>query len=68
MNVDGEVVLMEDTEIYKNDTMGLRTVHENDRLYLREVPGADHLGFNDQWILDEIMPFLYEKVWPTNNK
>jgi hypothetical protein len=59
---------MKDTIIYKNDTIGLRTIDETDRLYLRTVPGKNHLEFSDKWILDEFMPFLYEKVWPTNNK
>ena len=59
---------MKDTIIYKNDTIGLKTLDESDRLYLRMVPGKNHLEFSDQWILDEFMPFLFEKVWPTNNK
>ena len=42
---------MKDTIVYKNDTIGLRTLVEANKVYMREVPNADHCQFGDQWIL-----------------
>jgi len=36
-------------------------------MYLREVPNANHIQFGDKQILKEFIPFLFEKVWATNN-
>jgi|TARA_B110000285_G_C14756191_1_gene437456 hypothetical protein len=58
---------MKDTKVYKEDTIGLKTLDDQGKMYLREVPNADHIQFGDKQILNEFIPFLFEKEWATNN-
>jgi palmitoyl-protein thioesterase len=53
------VTKMRDTLVYKNDTVGLKELDEQDKLYFRLVPNADHIQFGDKQILNEFIPFLY---------
>lgn len=52
---------MENTKLYKDDLIGLKTLNEAGKVFFKEVPGATHLVFNDEWILEEFIPFLFEK-------
>jgi len=54
---------MEDTKVYKEDLIGLKYLNEAGKLFLKEVPGAHHLVFNDKWILEEFIPFLFDKQY-----
>lgn len=56
---------MRDTETYKQDKFGLKTLDEADKLYLRTMPNKNHMGYDNVFFFDEMFPFLYEKVWPT---
>jgi len=43
-----EITLMKDTKVYKEDTIGLKTLDEQGKMYLREVPNANHIQFGDK--------------------
>ena len=58
-----DVVPMEETEVYKNDTIGLKTMFEAGKVYMREIYNRDHCQFSDLDILEDFLPFLYEKDW-----
>jgi len=62
-----EITLMEDSIVYKEDTIGLKTLDEQNKLYLREVADADHCHFGHRTILNSFIPFLFEKNVATNN-
>ena len=49
-----------DTDLYKEDWIGLRTLFESNRVYLRFIEDADHLKFTDQDIIREFIPFLFQ--------
>ncbi len=49
---------MKDTELYKEDWIGLRELDESGRLVLGSVPGA-HMHFSLPWFLDNVVdPYL----------
>lgn len=53
-----EIVPMEESEVFKKDTFGLKTLNDTGRLVLHAVPGVSH----DQWVLDGSMFDKY--IWP----
>ncbi len=49
---------MKDTELYKEDWIGLRALDESGRLVLGSVPGQ-HMHFTLEWFLDNVVhPYL----------
>lgn len=54
---DKEVIPMQETDIYKEDWIGLRKLDQEKRIKFLECHG-DHLKFTDQWFVDNIIPFL----------
>ncbi len=60
-NISGVVsfqVDMKDTDLYKEDWIGLRALDESGRLVLGSVPGQ-HMHFTLQWLLDNVVhPYL----------
>ena len=67
IDTKGDLLAINQTEVYLNNTIGLNDLFDSDKVYLRTVENADHLRFGDAWILNEFIPFLFEKNWPTNN-
>ena len=56
-----ELYELEESDLYKNDTLGLQTLDKSGRLYKLSVNG-DHLQFTDQWFIDNIItPFLSQQ-------
>jgi palmitoyl-protein thioesterase len=53
----GKYVPLQEQEIYKNDLIGLKTMHEEGRLFLYTIPG-DHDALDEKWFLKEIVPFF----------
>lgn len=51
---------LEQTEVYKNDRLGLRALKENGKLVLLLSPN-DHLNLDEVWFKDNIIPILTEK-------
>jgi len=45
---------LEDSDLYKNDTLGLQTLDSTGRLFKLSVNG-DHLRFTDEWFIDNII-------------
>lgn len=54
-NQDVAVDNMEDTALYKEDRIGLKTLKDSGRLVLLEIAGADHLHISEQWFTDNIV-------------
>ncbi len=54
---DQTVVKMRDTDLYKQDWIGLRQLDESGRLKLLECQG-DHLRFTDEWFISNIIPYF----------
>ena len=52
---------MKDQKIYTEDRIGLKTLDEQGKLFLREIYGALHTDWNQEFILYEILPFLFKK-------
>ena len=53
-----EVLSLQESAIYLEDKIGLRTLDESGRLIFMDVVG-NHLQFSDEWFLDEIiLPYL----------
>lgn len=55
---------LEDSIIYKNDTLGLRTLAESDRLHLK-IAHCTHTDFqeNEQNFVENSLPYLQETVY-----
>ena len=51
-------IQLEDTEIYKEDRLGLRAMKENGQLIFLTVPNASHIEFNEEWFVDNILIYL----------
>ncbi|XP_018495259.1 palmitoyl-protein thioesterase 1 [Galendromus occidentalis] len=54
-NQDVAVSDMEDTALYKEDRIGLKTLKESGRLDLLEIAGADHLRVSEKWFTENII-------------
>jgi len=52
---DKTVVPMNETDLYKEDRIGLKFLNENGRLHLINVPDADHLQFKEEWFTENIV-------------
>ena len=48
---------MEDTFIYKENTFGLKTLHEQERIFKHEK-GGEHLDYGVDYIHETIVPSL----------
>ena len=55
----GQEVHTRDTVLYQNDTIGLKTLDLEGKVFLREHPGG-HLEYGDDYILSEFIPFLFK--------
>lgn len=53
----GNEFSMEETEIYKNDRLGLESMQQNGQLVLLEAP-QDHLELDEDWFIENILPYL----------
>ena len=51
------ITKMEDTDEYKNDLYGLKTLNESNRLFFLTC-NAPHIDPSYQWCLDNILPWL----------
>ena len=57
LNEKGEVMKLEDSDWYKNDVIGLKTLNEAGKLTFTEFKG-DHLQFTTDDIKNTLIPFL----------
>jgi len=58
---DKTMYTMEESKLYRNDTIGLQTLDKQGRLFRLSVEG-DHLEFKDVWFIDNIVyPFLNDE-------
>ena len=57
LNDKGEVMKLEDSEFYKNDSIGIKTLNEAGKLTFTQFKG-DHLQFTTDDIKNTIIPFL----------
>ena len=53
----GEVIPMEDTAIYQDNKFGLKTLHEQERIFKHSVEG-EHLQYGPEYIQMTIVPAL----------
>ncbi len=53
----GNVVHMEDTDMYKGDWLGLKTLQETGRLIKHEIPG-DHMAYSLEVIQKYVVPIV----------
>ncbi|CAL8134892.1 unnamed protein product [Orchesella dallaii] len=55
---DKEIVRLEDSQLYKEDWLGLKAMNEGGKLHFLSSPG-DHLQFTKEWFTKNILsPFL----------
>lgn len=57
---DGNVLRMEQTEVYIKDKLGLRELQESGKLIRLESP-LEHLKLNKTWFRQNIIPILKEE-------
>jgi len=57
LEIDGSVTPMEKTDLYKQDTIGLKKLNEAGRVQLISWPGQ-HLEMSDALIDKDLIPFL----------
>jgi palmitoyl-protein thioesterase len=58
-NEFGSEIPLEDTETYRNDNLGLRSMLANGKIIRLEEPGS-HIAFNPIWIIQNIIPYIIE--------
>ena len=56
-NSDGEVLDYKQTELYKKDLIGLKTIDEAGKLHFDSIDG-DHLQFNMEDVDEKVVPYL----------
>lgn len=57
LDSSGNELSMEDTEVYKKDGLGLKSMQENGKLVLLEAP-RDHLALDESWFVENLLPFM----------
>uniref|UniRef100_A0A336MSF6 Palmitoyl-protein thioesterase 1 n=1 Tax=Culicoides sonorensis TaxID=179676 RepID=A0A336MSF6_CULSO len=57
---DEEVIEMEETDLYKNDRLGLKSMKASGHLFFLETEG-NHLQFTKEWFVKNILPILTEE-------
>lgn len=58
-DLDGNIVPYEDTELYKNDTIGLKTMQEAGKIDRLVLDGGSHIQINRECEEKYFIPFLY---------
>jgi len=58
---DKVVVAVENTTLYTEDWIGLKTLNENSQVSFISTIG-DHLKFTDEWFVQHIVPFLNNTI------
>lgn len=53
----GNVQPLEESDFYKNDNIGLKTLNEAGKITFSKIEG-DHLQFTTQYIKETVIPFL----------
>lgn len=53
----GNVMKLEDSDFYKNDYIGLKSLNEAKKITWSEIQG-DHLQFTTEYIKETVIPFL----------
>lgn len=51
---------MEETVVYKNDRLGLKTMVDQGKMVFLEAP-RDHLELDANWFIANIIPYLKEQ-------
>lgn len=52
-----ETYTLFESDLYKNDLLGLKTLNDTGRLHFLGAP-FDHLQFTEQWFIDNLVPFI----------
>ena len=52
---DQEIEPLRENKIYTEDRIGLRALDEAGKLIFINVPGADHVEFEDDWFIQNIV-------------
>ena len=60
---DGNIVPFKETEIWKNDSIGLQKLDKENKLYFESMPGKNHISYTNVWFYEHMIPILYEKNW-----
>ena len=60
---DTKVSPMQDLKIYKEDTLGLRSLDEQGKLHLKTIEKKGHTIIDLEWIVKEVFPCLYQKSY-----
>lgn len=55
----GQVINLEDMELYKQDKLGLKKMKEEGKLIMLEAP-MEHLELNEQWFRENLLDILKE--------
>nr|XP_039254464.1 palmitoyl-protein thioesterase 1-like [Styela clava] len=54
---DNNILTLQETELYKNDQLGLKKMDEAGKLVFLATNG-EHLQFSDDWFIENIVPYL----------
>lgn len=63
IGTDGSIVHMKDTEIYKSDAIGLKTLDEEKKLFLEMMPAKNHMEYTNVFFFERMLPLIFEKEW-----
>ena len=66
-NLKHETVEYNQTDLYLKDQIGLKKLLDENKVYLTEILNADHQQFKDVHILEDFIPFMYERNWIPHN-
>lgn len=59
-NEDFQIIPLEDSDIFKQDKLGLKSMMENGQLVMMTSP-LGHLKLDEAWFMESIVPLLKEK-------
>ena len=52
---DGVIQPLRQSDIYTEDRIGLKALDEAGKLVFLNIPGADHLQFTEEWLIENII-------------
>ena len=60
---NGKIIPIFDTNLYKYDKIGLKSLHENGKLYLRTMPAKNHMEYTDKFFYENMLPIIFDKKY-----
>ena len=64
MGENGDIIDFNQTDMFLEDRIGLKTLFDNKKIWFRQIDDHGHVSFGEEEVIFEFIPFLYDKYIP----